>query len=69
MVDTPQGSHSNGKIETPFGTSAIPTFGSEPPKPARKPGEFSEEMERNFEMLKAESDKGVLGYVLVSWQS
>ncbi|GAA5960479.1 hypothetical protein JCM3765_003649 [Sporobolomyces pararoseus] len=57
VIDTPQGGASNGKIETPFGTSGVPTFGSEPPKPARKPGEFSKELEENFEMLKVESDK------------
>ncbi|GAA5877918.1 hypothetical protein JCM16303_000281 [Sporobolomyces ruberrimus] len=56
-LDTPQAGSSNGRIETPFGTSGIPTFGTEPAKPARKPGEFSQELEENFEMLKVEADK------------
>ncbi|GAA6011013.1 hypothetical protein JCM11491_005908 [Sporobolomyces phaffii] len=56
-IETPQAGPSTGKIETPFGTSGIPTFGTEPAKPARKPGEFSEALEEQLVMLKHESDK------------
>lgn len=59
-IDTPQASTSNGRIETPFGASGVPTFGTEAPKPARKPGEFSPELEADLQMLKTESEKGKL---------
>ncbi|GAA5931950.1 uncharacterized protein JCM15063_001081 [Sporobolomyces koalae] len=56
-VDTPLAGPSSGKIETPFGTTGAPAFGTESEKPVRQPGEFSQELEENFEMLKVESDK------------